>query len=117
MFTSQPDLDDAVDPARAKEVYARIYQWFVDNDALIADGGAELHPVTTATTVRHDDQQGAVVVEGPFSEAKEVVGGFTVIDVPDLDAALALVRTWPSLELPGHSVEIRPRVVDYSQFE
>lgn len=117
MFTSQPDLDDAVDPARAKEVYGRIYQWFVDNDAAIADGGAELHPVTTATTVRHDDQRGVVVVEGPFSEAKEVVGGFTVVDLPDLDAVVALARTWPSLELPGHSVEIRPMVVDYSQFD
>jgi hypothetical protein len=45
------------------------------------------------------------------------VGGFTIIDVPDLDAAVALTRTWPSLGLPGHSVEIRPMVVDYSQFE
>ena len=73
--------------------------------------------MTTATTVRHDDQHGVAVVDGPFSEAKEVVGGFTVVDVPDLDAVVALVRTWPSLELPGHSVEIRPMVVDYSQFE
>ena len=31
MFTSTPDLDAAVDPARAKEVYGRIYQWFRDN--------------------------------------------------------------------------------------
>ena len=117
MFTSRPDLDDAVEPERAKEVYGRIYQWFQDNAAVFADGGAELHPVSTATTVRHDDAQGVVVVDGPFSEAKEVVGGFTIVDVADLDAAVALTRTWPSLGLPGHSVEIRPMVVDYSQFE
>jgi hypothetical protein len=53
-------------------------------------------------------ESGTVVVDGPFSEAKEVVGGFSVIDVPDLDAAIALVRTWPFLELPGWGVEIRP---------
>jgi hypothetical protein len=117
MFTSQPDLDDAVEPERAKEVYGRIYQWFQDNAAVFEDGGAELHPVSTATTVRHDDAQGVVVLDGPFSEAKEVVGGFTIIDVPDLDAAVTLTKTWPSLGLPGHSVEIRPMVVDYSQFE
>ena len=35
----------------------------------------------------------------------------------DLDAALALARTWPMLELPGTSVEVRPMVTDYSQFE
>ena len=56
-------------------------------------------------------------MDGPFSEAKEVIGGFSVVDVPDLDAAIALVKTWPSLELPGVAVEIRPMVVDYTQFE
>lgn len=117
MFTSRPDLDESVDPELAKQVYGRIYQWFQDNASVFADGGAELHPVSTATTVRHDDQKGVVVVDGPFSEAKEVVGGFTVIDVPDLDAAVSLTKTWPSLELPGTAVEIRPMVVDYSQFE
>jgi hypothetical protein len=60
---------------------------------------------------------GGVVVDGPFNEAKEIVGGFSIIDVPDMDAAIALAKTWPFLELPGISVEIRPVVTDYSQFE
>lgn len=116
MFTSTPELDAAVPPERAQEVYGRIYEWFGTNADVIDDSGAELHPVTTATTVRSGD--GApVVVDGPFSEAREVIGGFSVVDVPDLDAAIALVKTWPSLELPGVAVEIRPMVVDYSQFE
>ena len=51
-----------------------------------------------------------VVVDGPFSEAKENVGGFSVIDVPDLDAAIAIVKEWPSLGLPGVAIEIRPMV-------
>lgn len=116
MFTSTPELDAAVPPERAQEVYGRIYEWFGANAERIADSGAELHPVTTATTVR-SSEDGPVVVDGPFSEAKEVIGGFSVIDVPDLDAAISLVKTWPSLELPGVAVEIRPMVVDYSQFE
>ncbi len=41
------------------------------------------------------------MVDGPFNEAKEIVGGFSVIDVPDMDAAIALTKTWPQLELPG----------------
>ncbi len=82
----------------------------------MAEGGAELQPVETATTVKYGES-GAVVVDGPFSEAKEVIGGFSIIDVPDMDAAIALVRTWPSLSLPGSAVEIRPMVTDYSQFE
>ena len=116
MFTSTPELDAAVPEERAKEVYGRIWEWFQTNADQIADGGAELLPVSTATTVKYGSD-GPVVVDGPFSEAKEVVGGFSVIDVPDLDAAIALVKTWPSMELPGVAIEIRPMVTDYSQFE
>lgn len=116
MFTSNPELDAQVPPERMQEDYTRIYEWFQEHDGQIADGGAELQPVETATTVKHSET-GAVVVDGPFSEAKEVIGGFSIIDVPDMDAAIALVKTWPSLELPGSAVEIRPMVTDYSQFE
>lgn len=116
MFTSNPELDAAVPPERRQEVYGRIYEWFGEHGEKISDSGAELEGVTTATTIKHGTS-GPVVVDGPFSEAKEVIGGFSVIDVPDLDAAIDMVKTWPSLELPGVAVEIRPMVVDYSQFE
>jgi hypothetical protein len=116
MFTSRPDLDAAVPPERAREVYERIYRWFGEHAEKITDSGAELQPVTTATTVRHG-ASGPVVADGPFVETKEVIGGFSVLDVPDLDAAIAVVKTWPSLEFPGVAVEIRPMVEDYSQFE
>lgn len=116
MFTSTAEHDAAVAPEVAQDVYARVYQWFQDNAAAIEDSGAELQPVDTATTVRHA-AQGAVVVDGPFTEAREAVGGFSIIDVPDLDAAIALAKSWPLLEIEGTSVEIRPIVTDYSQFE
>jgi hypothetical protein len=45
------------------------------------------------------------VTDGPFIEAKESVGGYGIIEVPDLDAAIALASTWPS---PNSKVEIRP---------
>ena len=116
MFTSTPELDAAVSPEHAEQVYRRVYEWFGTHAEKITDSGAELQPVTTATTVTHGG--GApVVTDGPFSEAKEVIGGFSVIDVDDLDAAIAMVKTWPMLELPGNSVEIRPMVVDYSHME
>ncbi len=61
------------------------------NDKLKASGSfvfaGGMHPADTATTVR--DQHGrTVVTDGPFLEVKEHLGGFYVIDVPDLDAAL-----------------------------
>jgi hypothetical protein len=117
MFVNRPDLDESIPEERAEEVYQEIFQWFDDNAAAgkIADGGAELQPPSTATTVRSPEDASAepVVVDGPFLEAKENVGGFSIIDVPDLDAAIELVKTWPSLQFPGVAVEIRP-IVDHS---
>jgi hypothetical protein len=113
MFTHRPDLDEAVPAERSEEVYGQIYQWFEDNADMLSDGGAELHPVTTATTVRSADGGSTVVVDGPFSEAKEVVGGFTIVDVPSLDDAIGLAKTWPSMGWPGIAIEIRP-AVDHS---
>src|SRR5262245_37480749 len=58
-------------------------------------GGERLRPATTATTLRVTD--GAPrVLDGPYAEAKEQLGGFHLIDVPDLDTALAWARRCPS---------------------
>jgi hypothetical protein len=116
MFTSRPDLAANADPEAAQALYKRVYEWFEQNAEVLAEGGAELLGIETATTVKHGDD-GPVVVDGPFNEAKEVVGGFTVLDVADMDQAIAVTRTWPMLEQPGVAVEIRPMVEDYSQFE
>jgi hypothetical protein len=116
MFVSDPDEDARLPEEELQADYRKIYEWFGANAEHIVDGGAELLGRETATSVTYGPD-GPVVVDGPFSEAKEVIGGFTIIDVPDMDAAIALARTWPSLHIPGTTVEIRPMVEDYSQFE
>ena len=69
-----------------------------------------LQPASTATTVRlGHDQSGmpngkSLVTDGPFIDAKERIGGYAIIEVPDLDAAIALAKSWPA----GGTVEIRP---------
>ena len=67
-----------------------------------------LQPVQTATTVRV--RNGKVsVTDGPFAETKEMLGGYYLIDVPDLDAALGWAAKIPSV---GYgSVEVRPIMV------
>ena len=70
-------------------------------------GGAGLKRSESATTLRQP-AAGAqrTVHDGPFSEAREQLGGFYLIDVPDLDAAIAWARKLP---LAGRgAVEIRP---------
>lgn len=70
-------------------------------------GGNQLRPGRTATTVRWKGSQ-PVVTDGPFVEAKETIGGYGIFEVPDLDTAIAIAKTWPSPQ--DHVVEIRPIV-------
>ncbi|GAB2459396.1 YciI family protein [Streptosporangium sandarakinum] len=64
-----------------------------------------LHPPATATVVRVEDGE-TLLSDGPFIEAKEHFGGFTVIEAPDLDAALEWGRRYArATTLP---VEVRP---------
>ncbi len=64
-----------------------------------------LHPASTATVVRDRDGE-ALLTDGPFTEGKEHLGGFTIINAPDLDAALAWgARMARASTLP---VEVRP---------
>jgi hypothetical protein len=69
-------------------------------------GGEELQPARTATTVSWASDR-PIVTDGPFMEAKETIGGFGIIDVADLDAAIEIARSWPA---HGHKLEIRPIV-------
>ena len=116
MYTSTPELDAQADPEAMQAIYQRVYEWFGANEGVMQDSGAELLGIETATSLKFADG-GPVVVDGPFNEAKEVIGGFSVIEVPDMDAAIAVVKSWPLLDLPGGSVEIRPMVEDYSHME
>ncbi|MCU1510719.1 MAG: hypothetical protein JWO34_559 [Arthrobacter sp.] len=66
---------------------------------------AGLHPTDTATVVRQQGP-GVLVTDGPFVEGKEHLGGFTVIDTPDLDAALGWAEKLArATTLP---IEVRP---------
>ena len=85
--------------------YAAVGTWW---EALsrqgVIKGGEELQSSRTATTVRRVNGR-MQVTDGPFIEAKEQVGGYALIEVADLDAAIALAKSWPAGD-----VEIRPTV-------
>lgn len=107
-------IDDGVDYQTAptpeqQQVYADIFKWFETNGDKIASGGAELQPTRTATTIRRRGDK-VSVLDGPFIEAKESVGGFSIFELPDKTAAVALARTWP-----GYGIEIRQIVEHHGQ--
>src|SRR3954454_2211897 len=66
---------------------------------------ARLHFAHTATVVRHAAGQ-TLMTDGPFAEANEHIGGFTLIEAPDLDAALGWAgKMAEACTLP---IEVRP---------
>ena len=67
--------------------------------------GDELAPTSTATTVRVRDGE-RLVTDGPFAETKEQLGGYFLIDVDDLDAAIDIAARIPSVH--AGSIEVRP---------
>jgi len=63
------------------------------------------HPLETAGMVVKGNQK--IVIDGPYAEAKDVVGGFSLIEADDLAHAVELSKGCPILEVGG-SVEVRP---------
>ena len=66
---------------------------------------APLHPVATATSVRVRDGK-RLVTDGPFAETREQLGGYFIVDVENLDEAIAIAGRLPSARLG--TIEIRP---------
>jgi hypothetical protein len=77
----------------------------------VAKAGDALQPTSAATTVRVRDGQ-TVTTDGPFAETKEQLGGYYLIDVPDLDAAIEWAARIPSANIG--SIEVRP-VMDFPE--
>ena len=70
--------------------------------------GDALKPTTTATSVRVRDGA-TLLTDGPFAETREQLGGYYLIEAPDLDRAIAIAAQIPSARLG--TIEVRPVVV------
>ena len=97
----------AFDEEAMGQVLADYMEFGQNNEASLA-GGEALHPTSTATTVHVEGGKGGnpVFTDGPFAETKEVLGGFYIIDVSDLDEALKVAQ-----QIPGAwngRIEVRP---------
>lgn len=112
MFVGSEDDWERFDPKQRARAMEAIGKWWEEHaTAGRIVGGEELKPTKTATTVRRGADGRIAVTDGPFLETKETLGGYAIIDVPDLDAAIELAKGWPALE----TVEIRPIVESRDQ--
>ena len=75
----------------------------------VFQSGSGLQDSTTATTIATGAGGQQTIHDGPFAETREHLGGYYLIDVADLDAALAIAKRIPVM--PGGKVEVRPLAV------
>jgi hypothetical protein len=90
--------------AEREKVFANVGQWFAQlrtEGKIVASH--QLQPPETATTVVLDGGQ-SVLLDRPLMEAKEAIGGYGILEVADLDEAIAVARSFPT---PDGKVEVR----------
>jgi hypothetical protein len=104
IYSEEPTTEPSPD-----EIDAVMAEWWAYDSAIKESGvyiaGDALQPSQTATTVRLKGDE-RVVTDGPFAETREVLGGYYLIDVPDLDAALDWAAKCPGAKYG--SMEVRP---------
>ncbi|MGF6755002.1 YciI family protein [Paraburkholderia sp. GAS334] len=95
--------------AEKREAYHAAWPRYVQalSEAGVFVTGAGLQPPGNATTVTIGDPRR--VQDGPYADTKEQLGGFFMIDVPNLDAALEWAARIPAA--PGCVIEVRPNMV------
>jgi hypothetical protein len=99
------DRWDQMSPEQVQAAMGGAGEWFERYmKAGKITGGEQLQGYKTVSTVK-DEGGRRVVTDGPFIESKEVVGGFAVVEVEDLDEAVEMAKTWPA-----GPVEIWPAV-------
>jgi hypothetical protein len=103
-YGEQPDPEDAATMGRYNEELAKA-------GVLLALDG--LQPVSEGARIEFG-AGGATVVDGPFAEAKEVVGGYWIIDVKSPDEALEWAKRVPAGE--GDAIELR-RIFDLADYD
>ena len=105
-YLSPGEFTARTDPENKKAFWGSFMPYMKAlRDAGAVVSGAGLQPPELATTVRMQDGH-RMVQDGPYADTKEQLGGFFIINVPDLDTALAWAARYPAS--PGGLVEVRP---------
>jgi hypothetical protein len=99
-----PDWDRGLTREETQQTLDRVMAWcdglqqrgMVKGGNVLGRGGAIV-----------SRERGEIVMNGPYAESKEILGGYLMLEVEDLDEALAIARKCPTLDL-GIEIEVRP---------
>jgi hypothetical protein len=97
---------------RTAEAVEQIMNEYWAYEKAVSEAGVRLasdalQGVEAATTVQVTEAGERVVTDGPFAETREILGGYYLLDVPDLDAALEWAARCPGAQ-HGSRIEVRP---------
>lgn len=106
LLYSDENAWDQLEPEVQEQAVAGYYAYTEAlTEAGVRVGSNRLGPSSTATRVRLDSEK-TQVLDGPYADSKEQLGGYYLIDVPDLDAAIAWAARCPGAS--HGTVEVRP---------
>lgn len=97
---SQPGKCESPSPDQMEQMYAKFNAWREKFQENIVDMGGKLAGNGKIVT-----SEGTT--DGPFMEAKELIGGFMIVSANNIDEAMEVVRESPGVGMPGSSVEVR----------
>lgn len=100
LYRSRPNEAQVPSPEQMQKMYAVFNAWKEKYKNEILDMGGKLKPEGKVW-------RASGVSDGPFAEAKEVVGGFMIVGAKDLEGAIRVAVEGPAGHTPGASLEIR----------
>ena len=99
-----PHWDKALSPEELRQVMGEVMAWF---EGLKQQGRVKAGQPLGAEGRTVSAKKARPVADGPFAESKEVVGGYLLLQADNLDEAVAIAKTNPTLEY-GITIEVRP---------
>ena len=106
-----PHWDEGVSPEELQQRMNKVMAWF---DGLkqrgIVKAGQPLGPEGKTVS------RGRAVSDGPFTESKEAIGGYLLLQLDSFDEALAIAKSNPTLEY-GNTIEVRPVLEECPVFQ
>lgn len=113
LVKSDANMEAGILPSEEVLVAMTTYLKEMEDAGIVIDPGNGLHPSAKGARVRIQGQK-RDVIDGPFTEAKELIAGYTIIDVPSLDEAIKWVMRWPAgdANYQDATIEIRQVYAD-----
>ena len=98
------EWDEGLSDEELQATMGRVLGWF---DGIAKSGKVKGGAALGRTGKRVSGKNGRVVMDGPFAESKEEVGGSLLLDVATFEEAVAIAQSYPALER-GITIEVRP---------